>query len=106
MNAKEKLKYVKDAIEERVAISPKGPIHLRLYELTEYEEGPTLIYRSEQRSILQKFEEEGYIINLTLDQDGCGAWFEMPEEKREPKKIRRSNLLSHIKTLEDFLRTL
>jgi len=104
MNAKEKLKYVRDAIGEKVAISPKGPIHLRLYEVHEYEEGPTLIYRSEQRSILKKFEEEGYIKNLTVDQDGCGAWFEMPEAKSEPKKIRRSNLLSHIKTIDDFLR--
>jgi hypothetical protein len=104
MNAKEKIKYVKDAIDERVAISPTGPMHLRLYELTEYEEGPTLIHRSEQRSILLKFEEEGYIKNLTLDQDGCGAWFEMGDQKNEPQKIRRSNLLSHIKTIDDFLR--
>jgi hypothetical protein len=97
MNAEEKIQYVKDLIEEKGKISPKGRFHINLYTLTEYEEGPTLISRAEQRSIIQKLEEDGYLKNVEFD-DNVGVWLERAE-----KESRRSNLLSHIKTVDEFL---
>ena len=105
MNAKEKIKYVKDAIREKEAISPKGPFRMRLYTLTEYEDGPTLVSRAEQWSILQKLVEEGYLISAEPDEVDGTIWVEVApqKDKPKPKKTRRSNIHSEIKTIDAFL---
>ena len=45
MTIKEKIKYVKNLIDEATEISPTGKVHLNLYTLTEYEDGPTIFRR-------------------------------------------------------------
>lgn len=101
MTPEEKIKYVKDEIEDKIKISPKGPVHLRLYTLTEYEEGPTLLSRGEQHSIVKKLKEDGYLKEITFDDDGSGVWV---EKNQEPEKIIRvSNLFKHIKTTDELL---
>jgi hypothetical protein len=97
MDAQEKIQYVKDLINEKVQISPKGRVHISLHTLTEYEDGPTLISRNEQGLIIKKLEEEGHLQNVEFD-DNAGVWVEPSE-----KKTRRSNLLSHIKTSNELL---
>ena len=95
MTSKEKIKYVKDKINELAEISSTGPLHLRLYTLTEYEEGPILLSASEQWSIIQKLEGEKFIQNVQLDEDKHGVWFEMVshnESKREHPIIREQTL--------------
>jgi hypothetical protein len=94
MNAKEKIAYVKNAIDEKVQISPKGSVYLRLYTLTEYEEGPILLSRGEQQSIIKKLEEDGYIKNVIFDDDGCSVWVELNEQPKEQKKNFSQSLLS------------
>lgn len=98
MTPKEKIEYVKQQISEVTQINPTGPVHLTLYGLTEYEEGPDILSASEQRSIVKKLEEDGFIKSVQFDADKHGVWLEMAE-----KKTRRSNLLSYIKTKEQFL---
>lgn len=96
MTPQEKIEYVRKLIDDKAQISPKGVIYIRLYTATEYEEGPVLIYRSEQKSIIQKLEEEGYIKNATFDEDGTGVWLEIISEKQEespePPIIRTQTL--------------
>jgi len=98
MTPKEKIKYVKDKINELAEISPTGSLHLRLYTLTEYEDGPTLLSAHEQWSIIQKFQEEGFIQNTKLDEDKHGVWFEMVShnENRREHPIIREQTLEHI----------
>lgn len=108
MTAKQKIKYVKDRIAEVVDISPKGPVYLALYRVVENDgyTQPTLISIDEQKTILKKLEEDGYLKNVNEDSftNDDGVWLEMAEKNSEPKKIRRSNLLSYIKTIDDLLR--
>lgn len=77
MTPKEKLKYIKDKIDEIVEISPRGVRHyLNIYTLTEYEEGPTIMTRNEQCSIFRKYEAEGYIKNVTFGEKALNVEFE------------------------------
>jgi len=100
MTSKEKIKYVKDNINELAEIGPIGPLHLRLYTLTEYEDGPTLLSVREQWSIIQKLEEDGFIKNVQLDEDKHkhGVWFEMVfrGENKQENPIIRAQALEHI----------
>ncbi|OGI25783.1 MAG: hypothetical protein A3J76_00985 [Candidatus Moranbacteria bacterium RBG_13_45_13] len=79
MTPQEKIKYVKDKIDEMVQISPKGAVHIDLYTLTEYEEGPTLISNREQVAIINKLREDDYIKNVRFDKDAYGVWLEKVE---------------------------
>jgi hypothetical protein len=106
MNAKEKLKHVKDMILAKATISPSGPFRVRLYDQVAYEEGPTILSRADQWSILQKLEEDGFIKNVWPDESDGTIWVEMPPRKveEEPKKnVRRNNTYSHIKSVDDLL---
>lgn len=105
MNAKQKIKYVKDAILEKAAINPSGPFRVRLYDVVAYEEGPTILSRSEQWSILQKLEQEGFLVNAEPDEVDGTIWVELPatEEAPEPKKTRRGNAYSVIKTVDQLI---
>ena len=58
MTPSAKIEYVKRKINEQTQISPKGPVHIELLTLTEYEEGPTIVSHNEQRQIVRKLEEE------------------------------------------------
>lgn len=83
MNPQEKIRFVKNNIDEQAEISPKGPIHLKLYSVTHPDnEEWTLLTRSEQWSIIKKLEEEGYIKNISADEDGKGVWLEKVQPLR------------------------
>lgn len=104
MTTKEKIKYVKDKIKEAAAISPSGSFRVGIHTLTTEIDGPTIISRAEQWSIIQKLQEEGYVKNAKLGEDKLWAWMELaPQPKSDRKKIRRSNLLSYIKTTDELL---
>lgn len=108
MTPEEKIQYVKDRIDEETAISPKGPIRYFLYKVghPDNPEEWTILDRNEQRRILKKLEQEKYIKNLTAEEDNNAYWLEKVQKraKRQPdKKLRRSNLLSHIKNTDQLL---
>lgn len=105
MNSKQKIKYVKDAVLEKAAISPSGPFWIRLYSVTEYEDGPTILSRAEQWSILQKLKQEHFLQIAQLDEkDKNIAWVELaPKEPLEKTPKRVSNLYSHIKTVDGLI---
>lgn len=104
MNSKQKIKYVKDAILEKAAISPSGPVWIRLYSVSEYEDGPTILSRAEQWSILQKLKQDGFLKTLQEDKDENIVRVELAsKEPREKIPKRVSNLYSHIKTVDGLL---
>jgi len=103
MTPAEKIEYVKKQIRETAQISPEGSIHLRLYTLTEYEDGPTLVSFGEQNAILRKLESEGYIKNLKIDEDKHGAWLELAPPPKPRIKLKVLELIS--KKLADVFTT-
>jgi len=105
MTPEEKIEYVKNLIDDTTKISPKGPVHINLYSLDEYEEGPTLLYRNEQKTIVKKLEEDGYIKNVFFQDDGVGVWLErvVRERKREPQEIKKSKHSNKIKSVDNLL---
>lgn len=102
MTPEKKIKYVKRLIDEKVQISPKGPIHLQLYTLTEYEDGPTLISRGEQKLIIKKLEEDGYVKNVIFEDDRYGAWVEVVSRTKEENtsSVQKNQPIIKRKTLE------
>lgn len=98
MTIKEKIEYVRNHIDEATEISPTGKVHLNLYTLTEYEDGPDIFSWKDQRSIFKKLEEDGYVKDVQFDEGGVGVWFE-----KVRSKTRRSNLLAHIKSTDKLL---
>ncbi len=56
-----KIRFVKNRIEDKVAISPKGPI---VFGISNIYSQTFNIFSDEQYSILLKLEEEGYIKSL------------------------------------------
>ncbi|MFZ2556172.1 MAG: hypothetical protein WAZ27_04550 [Minisyncoccia bacterium] len=104
MTPKEKIKYVKDKINDAAKINPIGSFRIELLTLDEYEDGPTIISRAEQWSIVRKLEQEGYVKNVEPDENKFSAWMELvPKAKPGRKKTRHSNLLSHIKTTDELI---
>jgi hypothetical protein len=104
MKPEEKIEYVKNIIDEVVKISPKGAVHIQLYDLTESEDGPVVISRNEQKTIIKKLEEDRYVKNVFFQDDGVGVWLEMViKEKRkvvyETKKSKYSNKVKSIDAL-------
>lgn len=100
MTPKEKIEYVKRNIDEKVQISPKGPVFVRFYTVTEFEEGPVLITRGEQNLIVRKLEEEGYLKNVTFEDDGTGTWVEVaPNENQENGSAYKTPVIK-LRTLE------
>lgn len=103
MNAKEKIEYVRKNIEEEAEINPSGAFSLTLYTVTDGEEGPTLLSISEQKKIIRKLEEEGFITTYPTEEDRR-MWVELLRPKNPPaKKVRRGNVYSYIKTTDDLL---
>src|SRR5574343_550146 len=102
MTPKEKLKYVKDKIDELVEISPKGVRHhIPIYTLTEYEEGPTMMTRNEQCSIYRKYEEEGYIKNVTFGEKGLSVQFEKDVENGDDEKTSTDYIVEALNYFKD-----
>lgn len=103
MDAKEKIKYVRNSIREVVQTSPSGTFHLKLYSVSHPDnEEWTILSVGEQKRILQKLEEDGEIKNLQFN-DPREALFEVPTKEKAQRKIRRSNMLSHIKTTNELI---
>lgn len=102
MTSTEKIEYVRNLVQEEATINPRGPLRLRLYTLTDGEDGPTLLSASEQWKILLKLQEEGFIKNVAAGEDERSVWLEMVAKKK-PRPIRRGNVLSHIKTVDQLV---
>lgn len=98
MDAQEKIEYVRKNISEMVQTSPSGPMHLRLYTVTHPDnEEWTILSVGEQKRILRKLEEDGEIKNLTWEGDRGAVFEAVAKMIKSPEKMRRSNVLSHIK---------
>jgi hypothetical protein len=103
MDAKEKIKYVKNSIREVIKTSPSGTLRLNLFTVTHPDnEEWTLLSIGEQKRILQKLEENSEIKNLQFE-GTREVLFEIPPKDKVPKKIRRSNILSHVKTIDQLM---
>lgn len=108
MKPEEKIQYVKDRIDEETTISPKGPIWYFLYSVG-HPDNPdewTILTRGEQKRIIKKLEKEKYIKNVEFDEKKNGYWLEKIKKrtpKKAPKKTKRSNLYSYIKTSNQLL---
>lgn len=77
MTPAEKLQYVKNKIDEKLAISPTGICMVRVITVREGKfDSPALMTREEQGAIYKKFEEEGYIKNLKIAQASVRVEFE------------------------------
>jgi len=105
MTPEEKIEYVKNQIEEVTKISPKGPVHIQLYSLAEYEEGPTLISRNEQKIIIKKLEEDRYVKNVFFQDDGVGVWLErvIKEKRKVVYETKKSKYSNKIKSVDNLL---
>lgn len=72
MTPEEKIQYVKDRIDGDTLISPKGPIRYRVMSVG-HPDNPdewTILNKNDQRKILHKLEQEGYIKGLTQIENG------------------------------------
>ena len=99
MTSEEKIKYVRDRINELAEISPRGPLHLFLYAVSHPDnEEWTILTRGEQWLIIRKLEEENFIKNVQFDEDKHGVWFEevTRNENRREKPLIREQTLEHI----------
>ncbi len=105
MTPSQKIQYVKDAINEKTQISPKGSVSLRLLTLTEYEDGPTLLSNTEQQSIIKKLEEDGFVKNVVMGNDGYSVSLEAVSKHKseQTKQVIRDRTLEcishHLATL-------
>ena len=100
MTPKEKIEYVKRNIDEKVQISPKGPVFVRLYTVTESEDGPVLISRGEQNLIVRKLEQDGYLKNVTFEDNGYGIWVEVVSDEKQKNSVTDNAPVIKLKTLE------
>lgn len=93
MNSKEKIAWVKNVIREQAEISPDGSFYYALATVVDIEanggipdEAPILISKSDQWSIIQKLEKEGFIKAARLQDDKKGAWIEFGDNKENETK--------------------
>jgi hypothetical protein len=87
MTPKEKIAFVKKHIQEEAETHPSGAFHIELVEVVLAadveanggipDEAPISLSRKEQWSIIQKLEEEGFVQNIELDDDGRGVRLEL-----------------------------
>jgi len=108
MTPKAKIEYVKRQIEDKRQISPKGLLSFNLYTLTEYEDGPVLLSNYEQQLIIKKLEQDGYVKNVSFENDGFKVTLEVVEKEKEGRKERvkdgkKSKHSNKIKTIDDLL---
>lgn len=81
MNSKEKIEYMLNLIREKAKISPPGPFYIRINPLLDIgnnrgipDEAPIVFSISDQISILEKFEKDGLLFGVNLDEDYKGGW--------------------------------
>jgi hypothetical protein len=108
MTPKEKIAFVKKLIQDASETHPSGAFHIQLADVITTEDleanggipddAPVSLSRKEQRAIIQKLEEEGFVANVEFDEKGRNVRLEFVKPK-----VRRSNLLSHIKTTDELL---
>lgn len=75
-----KIRFVKNRIEDQVAISPKGPIVLPVHDI--FTNSFTFLAK-EQYLILKKLQEDGYIKGL-FPLEKKEVWFEMTGKPLDP----------------------
>lgn len=68
-----KIRFVKNRIEDKVAISPKGPVILPVVDISTKSFN---FSAKDQYSILKKLQEDGFIKGL-CPLEGNDVWFEM-----------------------------
>ncbi|MBU4204607.1 hypothetical protein KKH26_00275 [Patescibacteria group bacterium] len=102
MTPEKKIEYVKKKIDEIAQISPRGPVHIQLYTLTEYEDGPIILSRYEQKTIIKKLEEDGYIKNVFFQDDGVGVLVEIVSKQTEKEitSVPKNQPIIKLKSLE------
>lgn len=88
MTPAEKLQYVKNKIDEKLALSPTGLCMVRVITVREGKfDSPALMTREEQGIIYKKFEEEGYIKNLKIAQAAVRVEFEKGSGNKQKTAI-------------------
>ncbi|MCB9809290.1 hypothetical protein H6776_02740 [Candidatus Nomurabacteria bacterium] len=108
MEAQEKLDYVIKRIDELFFTNPSGEVMYYTYTVTHPDnEEWTILSAGEQKNILKKLEEDGYIKNLKQDSEEKRRFFiekgeKYTEIKNEERKVR-SNLYRHIQSIDDLL---
>jgi len=80
MTPEAKIRFVKNRIEDKVAISPKGPIVIPINDI--FTNSFTFLAK-EQYLILKKLQEEGFIKGL-IPLEGKDVWFEMTNKPLDP----------------------
>lgn len=108
MTPKEKIAFVKKLIQDVSETHPSGTFHIQLADVITTQDleanggipddAPVSLSRKEQRAIIKKLEEEGFVENVEFDEKGRCVRLELVKSK-----TRRSNLLSHIKTTDELL---
>lgn len=80
MTPEAKIRFVKNRIEDKITISPKGPIVLPVADI--FTKSFTLLAK-EQYLILKKLQEDGFIKGL-IPLEGKDVWFEMTGKPLDP----------------------
>lgn len=87
MTPEAKIRFVKNQIEDKITISPKGPIVLPVADI--FTKSFTLLAK-EQYLILKKLQEEGFIKGL-IPLEGKDVWFEMTGKSLDPFGLTAKN---------------
>ena len=87
MTPEAKIRFVKNRIEDKVTISPKGPVVLPVADI--FTKSFTLLAK-EQYLILKKLQEEGFIKGL-IPLEGKDVWFEMTDKPLDPFGLKAKN---------------
>lgn len=116
MTSREKIEWVRKAILEEAEINPSGLFRFDLYNVRDIDanggipdEAPLLISKKEQWSIIQKLEEEGFVKNVSLDDNEKNlAWLEMGidtknGDDKKRKGEEKSVYADTIRTIDDLL---
>src|SRR5882724_10455703 len=87
MSPEAKIRFVKNRIEDKVTISPKGPIVMPINDI--FTKSFTLLAK-EQYLILKKLQEDGFIKGL-FQLEGKDIWFEMTGKPLDPSGLIAKN---------------
>jgi hypothetical protein len=105
MTPKEKIAFVKERLKEAAETHPSGAFVIELIPIVDIEanggipdDAPVLLSRKEQWSIIQKLQEEEFVQDVKLDEDGRSVHLALTKPK-----TRRSNLFAHITTTDELI---
>lgn len=82
-----KIRFVKNRIEDKISISPKGPVVLSISDI--YTKSFSFLAK-DQYSILKKLQEDGFIKGL-CPLEGNDVWFEMTGKPLDPFGLTAMN---------------